>query len=407
MSNTAISPTGYANLLMSQISPQHSLDPQLNFGSSHHFQHTRRDRDTNNTDEAGQPVSAQRAKTIRLFMLSCFRQLESQGLAPESIGQASLKVIHWLIHMLHKHYIEFRLCADNWKAMKLMIDNYSQWYHYHVVKKQTIKSEDESPTPAVTPPSSSSSTPAVTPPSSASSMPSLKRVHVGINPVAEPALKRQRVEVEDLDEDLYIPLIVPVSPHNKNPETLQHPSLEREPTPPPRADKGKEKELIAVEINNPLSNIVFKPRPRPITKKLPTSTSVADSSTSETPTSESTTTAPPSKSDTDASSLAVKMELMASNPAKSIPPNTIDSKPQPTKKCQPSTKPMRVSSKITARNLCALEWQSNGHQKEPASVFAIFWNGLSSTDKEAYKRKAVQQLGSAGLPATVVDADEE
>lgn len=125
-------------------------------------------------DEAGQPVSAQRAKTIRLFMLSCFRQLESQGLAPESIGQASLKVIHWLIHMLRKQYFEFRLCADNWKAMKLMIDNYSQWYHYHVVKKQTIKSEDESPTPAVTPPSSSSSTPADTPPSSSSSTPSLK-----------------------------------------------------------------------------------------------------------------------------------------------------------------------------------------------------------------------------------------
>lgn len=159
-------------------------------------------------DEAGQPVSAQRAKTIRLFMLSCFRQLESQGLAPESIGQASLKVIHWLIHMLRKQYFEFRLCADNWKAMKLMIDNYSQWYHYHVVKKQTIKSEDESPTPAVTPPSSSSSTPADTPPSSSSSTPSLKWVHVGIDPLAERVLKRQRVEVEDLDDDdLYIPLV--------------------------------------------------------------------------------------------------------------------------------------------------------------------------------------------------------
>ncbi|KAG2137765.1 hypothetical protein BD769DRAFT_1663990 [Suillus cothurnatus] len=134
-------------------------------------------------DESGQPVSAQRAKTIRLFMLSCFQQLESQGLVPDSIGQASLKVLHWLIHMLCKHYIELRLCADNWKAMKLMIENYSQWYHYHVVKKQTsgrVKSEDIetvdddndndnksllASTPAVTPPSSSpSAISAVTPP---------------------------------------------------------------------------------------------------------------------------------------------------------------------------------------------------------------------------------------------------
>ncbi|KAG1818219.1 uncharacterized protein BJ212DRAFT_130100 [Suillus subaureus] len=236
--------------------------------------------------------------------------------------------------MLCKHYIEFCLCADNWKAMKLMIDNYSKWYHYHIAKKQTIKSEDESPMPAVTPPSSSSSMPAVTPPLSASSMPSLKRVHIGINPVAEPVLKRQRVEVEDLDEDLYIPLIAPVSPHTENPETLQHPSLKRKPTPLPRADKGKEKELIAVEINNPLSNIVFKPCPKLITKKVPTSSCVTDSSTSGTTTSESTTTAPPSNnlSDTDPSSLAVKMELMAANPPKSIPSNMIDLKAQPIKK---------------------------------------------------------------------------
>ncbi|KAG2346652.1 hypothetical protein BDR05DRAFT_945658 [Suillus weaverae] len=142
--------------------------------------------------------------------------------------------------------------------MKLMINNYSQWYHYHVhvMKKQSIKSEDKSPTPAVTPPSLSSSSP------------SLKCVHIGINPVAEPVLKRQCVEVEDLDDDLYTFLC---------------------------------------------SKIVFKPCPKLITRKVPTSTSVANSLTSGTLTSESTTTTPPFNilSDTDPSSLAVKMELVA------------------------------------------------------------------------------------------------
>ncbi|KAG2156905.1 uncharacterized protein EDB93DRAFT_1335331 [Suillus bovinus] len=334
-------------------------------------------------DQAGQPVSAQRAKTIRLFMLSCFRQLESQGLMPESIGQASLKVLHWLIHMLCKHCIELRLCTDNWKAMKLMIDNYSQWYNYHVVKKQTsghVKSEDIetadddnnndksllASTPAATPPSSSpSATPAVTPPSSPSATPAVTPPFLIFFNACEPALKRQRVEVE-----------------------------EREPTPPPRTDKGKEKEVITVEVNNPLSNLVFKPRPKPIPKKAPAS---IDSATSGTTSAEPTIITPPSNdpSDTNTASLAVKMELLVATPTEPTP-SAINSKAQPAKKRQPSTKPMRVSSKITARNLCALEWQSNGHQKEPASVFATYWNGLSKTDKEVYKHKAALQLSSAG-----------
>jgi hypothetical protein len=90
-------------------------------------------------DEKGVPVSADRAKSIRNHMLSSFRQLQAQGLAPVSIGQASLQVLRWLIHTLRKEYIEFRLCADNWKAMKLMTDNYSQWSTYHVKGKKTSK----------------------------------------------------------------------------------------------------------------------------------------------------------------------------------------------------------------------------------------------------------------------------
>lgn len=97
-------------------------------------------------DEKGVPVSADRAKTIRNLMLSCFRQLDTQGLAPESIGQASLQVLRWLIHTLRKECIEFRLCADNWKVMKLLSENYSQWFNYHIKKKKTgkhIKSESD------------------------------------------------------------------------------------------------------------------------------------------------------------------------------------------------------------------------------------------------------------------------
>ncbi|KAG2337404.1 hypothetical protein BDR05DRAFT_1005042 [Suillus weaverae] len=270
------------------------------------------------------PVSADRAKSIHNHMLSSFRQLQSQGLAPVSIGQASLQVLRWLIHTLHKEYIEFRLCADNWTAMKLMTDNYSQWSTYHVKGKKTSK----------------------------------------------------RIKAE--------------------PEV---PSL--------------------VEVKNPLSNLVLKPRPKLIARKVPTTST--DSSTSLTSGDIPTTITPPSNgstsisipdrpSSTDTASLAVKVELLAVD--KKPTPIMIDlnGRPKAIKKRQPSTKPMRVSAKITARNLCALDWQMNGHQRDPASVFAMYWNGLSNTDKQVYKHKAVLQLTSSGAVqegGTGDDADEE
>ncbi|KAG2071517.1 hypothetical protein BDR04DRAFT_1154445, partial [Suillus decipiens] len=161
-------------------------------------------------------------------------------------------------------------------------------------------------------------------------------------------------------------------------------------------------------VNNPLSNLVFKPHPKPIPKKVPAS---IDSATSGITSTKLTIITPPSNDplDTNTASLAVEMELLVATHPEPIP-GMINLKAQPAKKHQPSTKPMCVSSKITAWNLCALKWQSNGHQKEPASAFATYWNGLSKTNKEVYKHKAALQLSSAGPTernGTGDDADEE
>ncbi|KAG1900237.1 uncharacterized protein F5891DRAFT_1188937 [Suillus fuscotomentosus] len=176
---------------------------------------------------------------------------------------------------------------------------------------------------------------------------------------------------------------------------------DHEPTPPPRMDKGKEKEVVAVEVKNPLSNLVLKPQPRPISQKPPPPSIVSSSlgsnpavvlpSTNITPISR-----PEISSSSDSASLAVKMELVGVTHVEQMKP-MIDSKPDAIKKQQPSTKPMRVSPKITARNLCALEWQSNSNQKEPVSIFTTYWNGLSTADKELYKRKVSVQVASSGL----------
>ncbi|KAG1792343.1 uncharacterized protein HD556DRAFT_1482047 [Suillus plorans] len=89
----------------------------------------------------------------------------------------------------------------------------------------------------------------------------------------------------------------------------------------------------------------------------------------------------PTNPNSDAASLSVKKELLV---------------PAPTKKTrQPSVKPMRIGTKVTPRNLCALDWQANGHQREPASAFALYWNSLSTSIKEEYKRKATAQISSS------------
>ncbi|KAG1830096.1 hypothetical protein EV424DRAFT_1376898 [Suillus variegatus] len=309
-------------------------------------------------DEKGMPVSADRTKSIRNHMLSSFRQLQAQGLAPVSIGQASLLVLWWLIHTLCKEYIEFRLCADNWKAMKLMTDNYSQWSTYHVKGKKTSKCIKTEP----------------------GEHPQKHTCNTDDELEAEHTKKRARIDSDITSEPVTKPSTS--STNEAIPDTLRHPSLDREPTPPPSTDKGKGKEVPIVEVKNPLSNLLMKPRPRPIPPKLPP-TSIDSSSSGSNP-----AVVPPShnitpvsmpdlSSSSDSTSLSVKMELVVGTHA-----NTIDSKPDAIKKRQPSTKPMRMSPKITAWNLCALEWQSNGHQKEPASVFATYWNRLPTADKE-------------------------
>ncbi|KAG1720858.1 uncharacterized protein EDB91DRAFT_1088673 [Suillus paluster] len=102
---------------------------------------------------------------------------------------------------------------------------------------------------------------------------------------------------------------------------------------------------------------------------------------------------------TNAASLIVKVELVGATHTNQMKSTiVIDLKPDIITKCQLSTKPMRVSAKITGQNF---------HQKEPMTVFASYWNGLSKADKELYKCKAAAQLKSAGASTTSNDADEE
>ncbi|KAG0698105.1 hypothetical protein DFH29DRAFT_878234 [Suillus ampliporus] len=313
-------------------------------------------------DENGVPVSAQRAKAIRTKMLSCFRQLHTQGLAPESIGQASLDILKWLVHTLRKEYLELRLCADNWKTMRLMTDNYSQWYSYHVKNKgKRVKVESED----VCLEDKSISDSEVTPTTQKRSLsePDSSDKHI---------TKRLR-----MDSDITPEITRDPSPDR---QITRDPSPDCQPTPLPSTNKGKQKEVVALEVKNPLSNLVIKPRSRPIPLKIPaTSTDSSTSASAPNPTiilpsndTIPTSSMPEVQSSADTASLAMKVELVAANYAAEQMKTTImiDSKCDTIKKHQPSTKPMRVGAKITPR--------------------------LSKANKEVYKRKAAAQLISSG-----------
>ncbi|KAG2068874.1 hypothetical protein BDR04DRAFT_1119480 [Suillus decipiens] len=84
----------------------------------------------------------------------------------------------------------------------------------------------------------------------------------------------------------------------------------------------------------------------------------------------------PTNSNSDAASLSVKRELLVAAPAK--------------KTCQPSVRPMCIGMKVTPCNLCALNWQAKGHQHEPASAFALYWNNLSTSIKEISSSSTLQ-----------------
>ncbi|KAG1724380.1 uncharacterized protein EDB91DRAFT_1255243 [Suillus paluster] len=277
-------------------------------------------------------------------------------------------------------------------------------------------------TPELAPSSSFDSQPIIPQPESPAHIPDYD-AHGMVNDDIDPKVEASTTQMSQLLMGSTTLQSLWYSPPLQIPDILRHPSLERELTPPPSTNKGKDKEVPIVEVKNPLSNLVLKPQPKAIPRKAPTTSvdSSTSSSTSLTSGDIPTAITPPSNgstsvsipdgpSSTDTASLAVKVELLAAN--KKSTPITTDSKPRPEaiKKCQPSTKPMCVSAKITAQNLCALDWQMNRHQRDPASVFAMYWNSLSNTNKEVYKHKAVLQLNSSGAVqegGTGDDADEE
>ncbi|KAG1759656.1 hypothetical protein EDD22DRAFT_849097 [Suillus occidentalis] len=209
--------------------------------------------------------------------------------------------------------------------------NYSQWYNYHVKKRGTkhIKSEDTGgelhESSVDTLPSTSTS---ASDPESSSDY---------LNPMIDPLLqepptKKQRLEdAENTTSEVLLQLEIPLPPAEINEPALPSLSLENE----------KQTETLNVEVKNLLAGFVLKPAVT--TPPAPTPFSSGASSTNIIPSG-------PSRmlpSVADVASLAVKMELVATENTIAKAANTI-ANTQPVKKWQPSLKPI---------NICTLNWQ--------------------------------------------------
>ncbi|KAG2336347.1 hypothetical protein BDR05DRAFT_1005946 [Suillus weaverae] len=85
-------------------------------------------------DADGEPVDGHRAKTMRNVFSSYLHQLNQGDVKlPPTWSQVALDIKEGFYHAIHSNHVEFRYCADNWKAEYLATHNYSQWYKYHIL----------------------------------------------------------------------------------------------------------------------------------------------------------------------------------------------------------------------------------------------------------------------------------
>ncbi|KAG2742796.1 hypothetical protein P692DRAFT_20879326 [Suillus brevipes Sb2] len=84
-------------------------------------------------DATGVPVDRHRAKAACSVFSAYLHQLNQAGVKlSTSWSQVPLDLKEGFYHAIRTNYIKFRYCTDNWKAKHLAMQNYSQWYKYHM-----------------------------------------------------------------------------------------------------------------------------------------------------------------------------------------------------------------------------------------------------------------------------------
>ncbi|KAG2132047.1 hypothetical protein DEU56DRAFT_953014 [Suillus clintonianus] len=192
-------------------------------------------------DAAGVPVDGHRAKAARSVFSAYLHQLNQAGVKlPTSWSQVPLDLKEGFYHAIRTNYIEFRYCADNWKAEHLATQNYSQWYKYHIGGTESSSSHVKKPKNEVAAPEDSDleymdidNPPSVT--SNQSPVVITSPTHDTLDDFIDPALKA---------------LGAPSNPDTDTPATV---SALAECSEPSSSCTSKEKtSLVVPEVKNPL-----------------------------------------------------------------------------------------------------------------------------------------------------------
>jgi hypothetical protein len=91
-------------------------------------------------NEGGDVIDGDRASEIRRVARSIWVQLASAGKAPRSWGKADIVTAEHYKREMRLRFPELRLCALDWKAEQIAIENYPSWHQHYF--KDTIKHEE-------------------------------------------------------------------------------------------------------------------------------------------------------------------------------------------------------------------------------------------------------------------------
>lgn len=98
-------------------------------------------------DEMGVSVTGSRARFARNVAYSIWYQLYERDLLPETWSAVRSDVLAQFFAELNSQVPEMRLCAHNWKAMKMATAIYPSWFNKHGRKSDSRIKVESNPTP--------------------------------------------------------------------------------------------------------------------------------------------------------------------------------------------------------------------------------------------------------------------
>lgn len=90
-------------------------------------------------DKHGCLIAMSTRSSMRALAKRFFWQILRNGRAPAKWGDVSLDVSNELIYLLESNYEWLRYCEDHWKARKVAINSYPQWYREALPRYNTEK----------------------------------------------------------------------------------------------------------------------------------------------------------------------------------------------------------------------------------------------------------------------------